>query len=121
MLEILLALGIFVLLVVIALSAELPHGPVMMMLGAATAGIGLAVGVVVGIGYHVALYRALAPGGLLGPRWWWRPTSYNHSLPAASRRTVMSWFYAGVISMVVALAGCALVLVGVWSLERGIM
>jgi hypothetical protein len=86
---------------------------VLLIVGAAMVAVGLTVGVVVGISYHLALYRALAPIGILGSRWWWRPTSYNARLPAANRRTVMSWFYAGATSMVVALVGCTLILASI--------
>ncbi len=113
MVEVLIAVGIFMVLLFVAAGGELVHWTVLLIIGAAIVAVGLTVGVVVGIGYHLALYRALAPIGLLGSRWWWRPTSYNARLPAANRLTVMSWFYAGVTSMVVALIGCALILAGI--------
>jgi len=113
MVEVLIAVGIFMLLVLVAVGGELVQWYVLFIMGASMVGVGLTVGVVVGISYHLALYRALAPIGILGPRWWWRPTSYNDHLPSANRRTVMSWFYAGVTSMVVVLIGCALILAGI--------
>ncbi len=113
MVEVLIAVGIFMLLVFVAVGGELVQWYVFFIIGASMVGMGLTVGVVVGIRYHLALYRALAPMGILGPCWWWRPTSYNDHLPSANRRAVMSWFYAGVTSMVVVLVGCALILAGI--------
>ena len=111
--EVWIAVGVFTVLFFIAAGGELVHWNVLLIIGAAMVAVGLTVGVVVGISYHLALYRALAPLGILESRWWWRPTSYNARLPSANRRTVMLWFYAGVISMVVALVGCALILAGI--------
>ncbi len=113
MVEVLIAIGIFMVLVFVAVGGELVHWRVPLIIGASMVGVGLTVGVVVGIGYHLALYRALAPTGILESRWWWRPTSYNDRLPSVNKHTVMWWFYAGVTSMVVVLAGCALILVGI--------
>ncbi len=113
MAEVLIAVGIFMLLVFIAVGGKLVQWYVLFIIGASMVDVGLTVGVVVGISYHLALYRALAPIGILGRRWWWRPTSYNDRLPSASRPTVMWWFYAGVTSMVVVLVGCALILTGI--------
>ena len=113
MIEVLIAAGIVGVLVLVAAAGQLFHGPMLLSIGAATAAAGLAVGVVVGVRYHVALYRALGPIGILESGWWWRPAGYNARLPSANRRAVMSWFYAGVISMVVTLAGCALMLAGI--------
>ena len=118
MIEIWIAVGIFTVLFFVAVGGELIHSNVLLIIGAAMVAVGLTVGVVVGIGYHLALYRALAPTGILESRWWWRPTSYNDRLPSASRRTVMWWFYAGVTSMVVVLAGCALILAGIMILRN---
>ena len=113
MVEVLIAVGIFMVLLFVAAGGELVHWTVLLIVGTAMVALGLIVGVVVGISYHLALYRALAPIGILRSRWWLRPTSYNARLPAANRRAVMSWFYAGVISMVVVLVGCALILAGI--------
>ena len=113
MVEVLIAVGIFMLLVLVAVGGELVQWYVLFIMGAAMVTVGLTVGVAVGIRYHLALYRALAPTGILGSRWWWRPTSYNARLPSANRRTVMLWFYAGVTSMVVVLIGCAFLLAGI--------
>jgi hypothetical protein len=113
MIEVWIAVGIFTVLLFVAAGGQLVHWNVLLIIGATMVAVGLTVGVVVGISYHLALYRALAPTGILGSRWWWRPTSYNARLPTANRRTVMLWFYAGASSMVVALVGCALILAGI--------
>ena len=110
MIELLIAVGIFLVLVFVAVGSELVNWYVLLIIGTAMVGAGLTVGIVVGINYHLALYRVLAPTGILGPRWWWRPTSYNDHLPPENRRMVMWWFYAGVANMVVVLVGCALIL-----------
>jgi len=113
MVEVLIAAGIFTVLLFVAAGGQLVPWNVLLIIGAAMVAVGLTVGIVVGISYHLSLYRALAPLGILESRWWWRPTSYNARLPSANRRTVMMWFYAGVSSMVVALIGCALILAGI--------
>ena len=110
MIELLIAIGTFLVIVAVAVGGEFVHWRLLLIMGISGVGFGLTAGVVTGIGYHLALYRALAPTGILARRWWWRPTSYNHHLPSASRRAVMWWFYAGVTSMIVVMAGCALVL-----------
>ncbi|MBI4526078.1 MAG: hypothetical protein HY695_19950 [Deltaproteobacteria bacterium] len=111
--ELLIAVGIVAALVLAAIGGHFLHGPILLGIGAATSAAGLTIGVIVGVRYHLALYRALGPMGILGSGWWWRPTSYHARLPSANRRTVMPWFHAGVISMAVALAGCALMLAGI--------
>lgn len=113
MIELLIAVGIFLVLVFVAVGRELVNWYVLFIIGVAMVGAGLSAGVVAGISYHLALYHVLAPTGILGPRWWWRPTSYNDLLPSENRRKVMSRFYAGVISMVVVLVGCALILAAI--------
>jgi hypothetical protein len=114
--EIWIAAGIVAILVLTMAAAQLFHGVLLLSFGAAAAGAGLAAGVVAGTCYHVALYRVLEPVGLLRPGWWWRPTAYNELLPPEGRRGVMSWFYAGVACLAVSLAGCALMLAGIFSL-----
>ena len=82
-------------------------------IGAVVTAIGFIAGVIIGIGYHTALYRALAPLKILAPGWWWRPTSYNSRLPPAKRRSVMGWFYAGIVTVVFDFVGCALILAAI--------
>ena len=113
MTELLVAAAIFLVLLFVAFGGGLVHWTVLFTLGAAVTAVGLTVGAAVGLAYHVALYRALAPLGTLGPDWWWRPARYNARLPVARRRAVMGLFYAGVVSMAVDLIGCALVLAGI--------
>jgi hypothetical protein len=113
MIEVLSAVGIFLVLFFVATGSGFVHWSVLLVIGAAVAGIGFVAGVVAGIGYHVTLYRALAPLGLLGPGWWWRPTGYNARLPDSKRPTVMGWFYVGVASVIIDFAGCVLILGGI--------
>jgi hypothetical protein len=113
MIEILCATGIFLALLFVAFGSGLVHWTTLLGVGAATVSLGFALGVVVAAGYHLALYRALSPQGLLDPGWWWRPTGYNARLTAPKRRPVMTWFYVGVASIVVDFVGCLIVLAGI--------
>ncbi len=70
MFEILIAVGIFTVLVLVAAGDQLLHGHGLLIIGTVTAALGLIVGVSVGIRYHLALYRTLEPLGILEPRWW---------------------------------------------------
>lgn len=113
MAEVFIAAGVFLMLLFVARGAALVHWSLLMSAGAGAAVLGLALGVVAGIGYHVALYRALAPLGKLRAGWLWRPTNYNALLTPAQKRVVMPWFYAGVTTMFTALSGCVLILAGI--------
>jgi hypothetical protein len=113
MVELIIATSVFLVLLFIARGTALVHWTLLVGVGTAVTALGLSLGIVAGIGYHVTLYRALSPRNLLGRNWLWKPTSYHDRIPPAERRTVMSWFYAGVTTMVVALAGCGLVLAGI--------
>lgn len=118
MIELLIAIGIFFILVLVAVGGEFVHWRYLFIFGATSVAVGLAVGVVVGIGYHLALYKALQPTGILGARWWLHPTRYNDRIPDPRRRAVMGWFYLGVTSMMVVLVGCALVLAGIFMMRN---
>jgi hypothetical protein len=110
MIETLFAIGIFLALLFVATGGGLLHWSLILGIGAAVTAIGFTAGVIVGIGYHTTLYRALAPLNVLQPRWWWRPTSYNSRLPPSRRRSVMVWFYAGIVTVALDFVGCALIL-----------
>lgn len=111
MLELAVAAAIAVVLIVSAAG----EGAVRLLFaaGGAAVALGLAAGIPAGVGYHVALHRALAALGAVERGWWWRPTSYHARLPAAARAVVMPWFRAGAAGFAVTLAGCALVLAAV--------
>ena len=113
MLEVLFAIGIFLALLFVAVGGGLMHWSFLLGAGAVVTAIGFIGGVIVGIGYHTALYRALAPLKILTPGWWWRPTSYNSRLPPPRRRGVMRWFYAGMVTVVLDFVGCALILAAI--------
>ncbi len=113
MIELLCAAGIFLALLFVAFGSGLVHWTTLLGIGAGTLSLGFVLGVVVAVGYHLALYRALSPQGLLGPDWWWRPTGYNARLPASKRRLVMTWFYAGVATIFIDFSGCLIVLAGI--------
>lgn len=113
MVEIAAALGVVLAILVLAAGGTLPHATWLLLAGGALLAVGLVAGVAAGIAYHVALYRALAPLGLLRPGWWWRPTSLHGRIPAEERPRVMPWFHAGAAGFFVALAGCAVLLAAV--------
>jgi len=113
MIEILCAVGIFLALLFVAFGSGLAHWTSLLATGAAVVFLGFLLGVVVAVGYHLSLYRALSPLGLLGPDWWWRPTGYNVRLPSSRRRSVMMWFYAGMATVFIDFAGCLIVLAGI--------
>jgi hypothetical protein len=113
MIEVLFAIGIFLALLFVAVGGGLMHWSLLLGVGAVVTAIGFTAGVIVGIGYHTALYRALAPLKVLAPGWWWHPTSYNSRLPPTKRRAVMGWFYAGIVTVVFDFVGCALILAAI--------
>ena len=78
--------------------------------GAAAIALGLIAGIPAGIVYHVKLSRALAATRAAEPGWWWRPASHHARLPEQLRAPLLPWFHAGAAGFLVALAGCALVL-----------
>ena len=111
MIEILLAAGIFLALLFLAFGSGLVHWTTLLVAGAVLLAAGFVLGIIVAIGYHLALYRVLSPLGLLGRDWWWRPTSYNTRLPPEGRSSVMPWFYAGMATIVMDAAGCVVTFV----------
>ena len=63
------------------------------------------IGLCAGVGYHIALYRALAPSP---PRlWWWSPTHMHERLTHAQRRRVIPWFVVGASGFCGAMLGAA--------------
>lgn len=113
MIEIILAAGIVLALLLIAAWGGFVHWSALLLSGGALLAAGFVAGAVIGIGYHIALYRTLAPLGILKRGWWWKPTGYNRYLPEGKRRSVMRWYYGGVITIVIDFVGCALVLTGI--------
>jgi hypothetical protein len=74
--------------------------------------LGLLVGVPAGLAYHVRLYRALAPRGLLGRAWWLHPTGLHGALSDGDRRHLRVPFRLGAAGFVIALLGCLLFAIG---------
>ncbi len=109
-------MGVVLVLLAMAFGGALAGFGLLLGLGAVASLLGLVAGVGVGIVYHAALYRTLGHRGLLPHGWWWRPTSFHDLLNGRERRSVMPWFYAGVTSVVVALGGCVLLLLGLVAL-----
>jgi hypothetical protein len=81
------------------------HAPLWGMGGLACLVLGTLGSLVTGVGYHVALYRALRPTGVLQPGWWWSPARLHPHLSAKERRQVLPWFYAGAASFVLVVLG----------------
>jgi hypothetical protein len=80
--------------------------------------VGLAVGILGGLLYHVRLAQALRPRGLLDRYWIWHPTRLHVHLVEGSqdRRRVFAWFSVGAFGWVVAIAGCGLVALSVFGI-----
>ncbi|MBC8071521.1 MAG: hypothetical protein IAG13_24550 [Deltaproteobacteria bacterium] len=86
--ELLIVLACVVMLVLVSLPAMFG-----LQLSLAIIAVSFAIGLVAGIGYHVALWKALAP---VRPRlWWWSPTHMHARLDRAQRRRVIPWFVVG--------------------------
>jgi hypothetical protein len=113
MLEIAAAFAVALVLLVVAYGGGFPYADLLLYAGTCVTALGLFVGVAAGVVYHVALFRALAPLGILQSGWWWRPTSLHARLSSAQRRKVVPWFYTGAAGFFVALAGCAVVLAAI--------
>ena len=112
MIEAALVAGIVLALFIVTHGGTLVQWHLLLGTGAAAVALCLAAGVVAGLLYHLLLYRALSPLGLLRKGWIWHPTLYHSRLPAHRRRGVMFWFYCGVSFMFATLGGCLLVLAG---------
>ncbi len=78
--------------------------------------IGILEGIPTGLYYHVVLYRALMPRGLLPAGWWLSPQQYHVHLTPEEGRRVRGWFYLGGIGFLLCLAGGILAL---WGLLAG--
>ncbi len=113
MVEITAVFAVVLVLIVIAAGGDFAYAGLLLSVGAGVLALGLIVGVTAGIVYHVALFRALSPLGVVRAGWWWRPTSLHAYLSPVQRRWVMPWFYAGAAGFFVVLAGCAVVLAAI--------
>ena len=116
MVEIAAVFGVALVLLVVAAGGDFAYADLLLGAGAGIVALGLIVGVIAGVVYHVKLFRALAPLGILRPGWWWRPTDLHVRLSPEARRRVLPWFYAGAAGFAVALAGCAVVLAAIVTL-----
>jgi len=112
MVEIAAALGVALVLLVVAGGGS-AYADLLLYAGACITALGLIIGVAAGVVYHVALFRALSPLGMLRPGWWWQPTNLHVHLSSALRRRVMPWFHAGAAGFLVALSGCAVILAAI--------
>lgn len=70
--------------------------------------VGFAVGVPAGIGYHVALSRALRPRNQLPARWWLKPTALHPMLLSNERPVVLRWFYVGGFGFLITAVACVI-------------
>jgi len=114
MYETLIVLALLMVLVVLGWMTILLSWQAIVAAGAACALAGLAVGLPTSFYYHLCLYRALHPRGLLPARWWWSPIRYHVLLDPAERRRVLPWFYAGALSFALIVIGCGLTALGLW-------
>lgn len=73
-------------------------------------GLGALVGVPTGVLYHVRLYQALHPLGLLPLRWYWNPVEFHDLLlDGPERERVLRWFWVAATGfLIVALGTVAL-------------
>ena len=115
-LEIIVVFAVGLVLLVVAAGGGFPFAGLLLGVGAGVTALGLLLGGIAGLAYHVALFRALSPRGLLQARWWWRPTSLHARLAPGERRRVLAWFYAGAAGFLVTLAGCAIILAAILTL-----
>lgn len=88
--------------------------PVVVMTGAVCIGGGLLIGVPTGLWYHVKLHACLRDRGPVPARWWLRPATLHSLLAPDVRAVVLLWFYAGGAGFFVTVAGCTLVVAGVF-------
>lgn len=79
---------------------------------------GFAIGLPAGLGYHVALGRALAAQKLDARRWWLRPTSFHEALEPAARRRITPWFRVGAAGFLLVAVGCGVLLLLVVAVSR---
>jgi len=68
-------------------------------------GIGFAVGIPTGVVYHVWLYKALRPIGLLPDDWYWRPIACNDLVPDEDRGRVLAMCYTAAGGFVIVTGG----------------
>jgi len=81
-------------------------------------GIGVMVGVPAGIAWHVALYLALHPRGLLHEGWYWRPMDLHDLLEPGEARPILALCYLGAAGFFAILFGAMLLLgaaVEIWA------
>ena len=74
---------------------------------------GFALGLPTGFIYHVQLYRALKPFGVLPKGWFWRPIPLNEQLQDQDRSRVMPWCYVGGLGFFVIVIGLVVFGVGI--------
>jgi hypothetical protein len=111
----LLASGIALGVAIGQLMSRLFHGQGLLGAGFAAIVVGMLVSVPAAVMYHVRLHGALHRRGELGRRWIWNPTRLHVKLRPSERMRVLPWFAVGVFGWVLALVGCGLALVAVFS------
>ena len=112
MTEAAIVLGLIVMLIVVGtLVVALPWTTIVFA-GAGLIAVGFALGVPTGFYYHVALYKRLAPRGVLPARWYWSPVRYHPLLRDEERVPVLRWFYLGAAGFVLIVLGGAVMALG---------
>ena len=109
MLEVAIAVGVFLYLLLLAL----PGIECQVTLGAVAALLGLVGGGGAGIVYHLALRRSLLRLHESTRGWLWAPVSRHAVLDDIGRGEVLPWFRAGAAGFFVCIAGIGLVAVAI--------
>jgi hypothetical protein len=105
--ETLFALGILVVLILVAVAMKAADTLMLVYGGVGLVVAGLLFSTPCAIVYHWLLYRALSPRGALDKRWLLNPTGQHKRLLDEERDRVMPWFYAGAAGWGVSVIGCA--------------
>lgn len=106
--ELAIVLGLLLVLGALALAVQAPLLEAI-ALGTWTGLFGAAFGVPAGLGYHVALHRALSRRGALPRGWLLRPLDLHPRLDPAERPLVLGLCYLGATGFVVICVGIGIV------------
>ncbi len=105
MLEAALVLVALLLVGVVLLLGTIPLASLATLIGMATLGLGLLIGVPSGFWYHVVLYRYVGPRVPLARTWWLSPSNLHRHLTDDEQRHIALWYRIGGVGFVLCLAG----------------
>ena len=86
------------------------------LVGGLMAAAGLFIGVPAAFVYHLQLYRALKPKGVLAKRWYMKPYALHDQLDPASRLGVLSWFTGEVVGFLLIILGALIWAAGLFGI-----